>query len=68
MDEADLANEYLARSMRAWEESRPPVEQIDPEDGPVRCIDCDCIIPQARRRAIPGCVRCVECQQEYDDG
>lgn len=26
------------------------------------CIDCDAPIPEARRLAVPGCTRCVECQ------
>lgn len=31
--------------------------------GPHYCIDCDDPIPQARREAIRGCERCVDCQQ-----
>lgn len=31
-----------------------------------RCIDCGCKIPAARRKAIPGCERCVRCQTEYE--
>lgn len=26
------------------------------------CLDCGAEIPEARRRAIPGCKRCVDCQ------
>lgn len=26
------------------------------------CIDCDEPIPEARRLAVPGCRRCVDCQ------
>ena len=32
----------------------------------VRCVDCDSVIPEARREAIPGVQRCVACQQEED--
>ncbi len=30
------------------------------------CEDCECHIPLARRRAVPGVTRCVPCQ-ELDD-
>ena len=30
------------------------------------CEDCEEEIPAARRRALPGVRRCVECQQEAD--
>lgn len=28
----------------------------------MECIDCGAEIPEARRRAVPGCERCVACQ------
>jgi len=30
------------------------------------CIDCGVDIPEARRRAVPGCQRCVDCQEEVE--
>jgi len=30
------------------------------------CEDCEEPIPEARRRAIPGVRRCVQCQAEFD--
>lgn len=30
--------------------------------GPHYCIDCDEPIPQARREAVRGCERCIDCQ------
>ena len=30
-------------------------------DSATKCIDCDALIPKARRWAVPGCQRCVEC-------
>ncbi len=30
------------------------------------CEDCDAPIPEARRKAVPGVRRCVECQAELD--
>lgn len=32
-------------------------------DSATECEDCDDAIPMARRIAIPGCTRCVSCQQ-----
>mgnify|MGYP000470267115 CR=1 FL=1 len=32
----------------------------------VRCEECDAVIPQARRQAIPGVRLCVSCQSEHD--
>jgi len=30
------------------------------------CEDCNEIIPEARRLALPGVTRCIECQSEAD--
>lgn len=32
------------------------------------CVDCEDPIPEKRRKAQPGCDRCVDCQQEVDEG
>lgn len=31
------------------------------------CEDCGEEIPEARRRAVPGCARCVRCQTEFEE-
>lgn len=30
------------------------------------CLECGCDIPQARREALPGVMRCVDCQQDFE--
>ncbi|MBU1565568.1 MAG: TraR/DksA C4-type zinc finger protein [Proteobacteria bacterium] len=30
------------------------------------CTDCDEEIPEGRRLAAPGCVRCRDCQQQWE--
>ena len=30
------------------------------------CEDCDSVIPEGRRKALPGVRLCVECQQAHD--
>lgn len=34
--------------------------------GPHYCIDCDEPIPQARREAVRGCERCIDCQTLHE--
>ena len=37
-------------------------------DRPSRetCIECEDLIPEARRKAIPGVLLCLDCQQDRD--
>ncbi|WP_189460717.1 TraR/DksA family transcriptional regulator [Jeongeupia chitinilytica] len=30
------------------------------------CEDCGVAIPEARRHAVPGCHRCIHCQQQAE--
>jgi phage/conjugal plasmid C-4 type zinc finger TraR family protein len=32
------------------------------------CVDCEEPIPEARRRAVPHCRRCIECQRSFEAG
>lgn len=36
--------------------------------GPSRqfCLDCGEPIPEARRKAVAGCLYCIDCQSEHD--
>ncbi len=53
--DASVADEVArARSRLARGESR------------TQCEDCDEPIPEARRKAVPGVLRCVSCQAELD--
>ena len=39
--------------------------KADPgRESALECEDCGCPIPERRRQAVPGCVRCVRCQEE----
>jgi phage/conjugal plasmid C-4 type zinc finger TraR family protein len=67
MDEVDIANEYLERSMRAWVETRPALSPRQ-DDGPDLCVDCGEPILEARKKAMPGCIRLVECQEMFENG
>ena len=35
-------------------------------EGLTHCEECENVIPDARRKAIPGVRLCVSCQSEYD--
>lgn len=35
-------------------------------EGTAQCVDCGEVIPQARRRALPGARTCVACQSGRD--
>lgn len=35
-------------------------------DGVVECIDCDIEIPGKRLKALPKCVRCIDCQTMHE--
>jgi phage/conjugal plasmid C-4 type zinc finger TraR family protein len=31
------------------------------------CVDCEEKIPEARRVAVPGCKRCIDCQTDLEN-
>lgn len=64
MDEADLAQRNTELEMRM----KLRELQMRGKPGPARtwCIGCGETIPEARRRAIPGCERCVTCQMRLE--
>jgi len=61
-DELDLASEreeqMRAGAILALQRNRPAAYTISAE----YCEDCGTAIPGARRLAVPGCQRCVDCQ------
>lgn len=32
----------------------------------VRCLECGGEIPEARRKALPGCIRCRDCEELFE--
>lgn len=34
-----------------------------PGTGALECEDCGDLIPEPRRKALPGCMTCVDCQE-----
>ena len=35
-------------------------------EGPTHCEECEGVIPEARRKAIPGVRLCISCQSELE--
>lgn len=74
MDECDIAQElnekYLNGAIWAARVGATPSPRPSPNGrggtyflgGEGKCIDCGMEIPEARRAAVPECVRCVGCQ------
>lgn len=64
MDDLDRASEWdernRAEALEAWRQRQ--------RTGPGRatCVDCEEEIPEARRQAVPHCVRCIECQEVFE--
>ncbi|MFA5718560.1 MAG: TraR/DksA C4-type zinc finger protein [Desulfobulbaceae bacterium] len=73
MDDVDLAQrnqmDDINRALRnrmSRAGSRLIVHSGTGEGISTLCEDCDVEIPQARRRAVPGCTRCVVCQEQFE--
>lgn len=56
-DQIDASVEDAVRRIR---------ENMPKGDSAERCEECDVLIPEARRKAIPGVQYCVPCQTEID--
>lgn len=52
-----------AEMQRRLSQARAAATNKTPE-----CIECGDMIPKARRAAVPGCLRCIECQRDVEDG
>lgn len=71
MDEVDLAAAEVetfraAALMTHLRERRCGGISADISRGARLCLDCGEQIDRARLRAVPGAVRCVECQSQWE--
>lgn len=72
-DEIDRATENAAFLLEARIKECRGKSCICPDRAitriaPTNCIDCGNHIPDARKKAAPGCVRCIGCQREFEEG
>jgi len=64
MDRAQEINEqHLADSL-----SRYRLVGLLYKTSARECVVCDEPIPEARRKAAPGCIRCRDCQELHETG
>lgn len=55
-EQANLTEALYQHANRAATENNPDIE----------CVECGVEIPEARRKARPGCLRCVTCQEDLE--
>lgn len=68
MDICDAANSYIDHNLRViLDKMRDEMRANSQLTGTVYCVDCGDEIPLERIKAIPGCCRCVTCQEEHDN-
>jgi phage/conjugal plasmid C-4 type zinc finger TraR family protein len=64
LDRARVLNDF--HTARAVEAIRTASGSCFRRESALECEDCGETIPEARRRAVPGCTRCVACQGELE--
>lgn len=64
-DEIDKAQEYMETLLEA---NIRAARGIPADDTVIHilCIDCGTQIPPERRKAKPGCSRCIDCQEAHE--
>ena len=68
-DDADMAQEKTDLLLNAEIEAcRTKADPRCVVSGTGECIECGEPIPPARQAAVPGCERCVGCQEEFEEG
>lgn len=63
-DDVDMSQESYERFLNhalAGRLNQPPVRE-----SLTNCEECGSLIPEGRRKAQPGCTRCVRCQNELE--
>lgn len=66
-DVADKGSAYARRDLEG-RIARIRSDAAGTGEGPRECEDCGEPIPEARRQAVPGCTRCVRCQEKFERG
>ena len=64
-DDADLSQDKSDQLLNAGITACR--SKVQGDSGREECIDCKEPIPAARRKAVPGCERCIECQTDFEE-
>lgn len=68
MDSIDVANNYQQIDVSARCQSIVnTVKNYSVGSTHIYCENCGCRIPDARLKAIPNAIRCVNCQAKYEE-
>lgn len=67
MDEADLGNHFADLYLQGAIRKQREVAALMKGESAEICDICGDPIPQARRRAKPGCLLCIDCQTEQEE-
>lgn len=67
-DQFDRAQELDARYTRLALDLQLRAMREEEGINQTTCIECGDEIPKGRRNAYPGCVRCVFCQEDFEEG
>ncbi len=68
MDDADRASLIIESDCsRAIKSARAALNSGNLESA-IECEDCEEPIPEARQKVMPGCTRCVACQERFERG
>jgi phage/conjugal plasmid C-4 type zinc finger TraR family protein len=59
-DDIDIANIEIERER---ERALSKNKQLLEENDILNCIECDIKIPEARKKAMPSAVKCIDCQE-----
>lgn len=63
IDQAQACNEdFQAFALELNQRSREPGTYTG-----IYCVECDEEIPEQRRKAMPGCRRCIDCQTLHEN-
>lgn len=65
MDDIDQAQGYNQDFQDFALELQKQSRELDNYTGDY-CLDCGEEIPEERRQAMPGCCRCISCQEEHE--
>lgn len=60
-----IAERYLSEAIAAILSQPKETQRV--KDGKVLCVDCGEEIPAARLRLVPHCIRCVDCQEDFEE-
>ena len=64
MDIADRAQKVIEQTISVALSQR----RTKNKPSAIYCEDCGRLVPEERRKAVPGCTRCVDCQREFEEG